>query len=171
MSPREGAREAWEPLSKVTSQCLMQHMFRNWVPVFTPQQFHLKILPAWAGHFSPLGLGKMGRCRFFVEPAHVADSRNTRRGVCNLSTPPGPQRVLSKCSLLSLVPPWEQRAGRRPEALSLPPDTKEQQETEAKAPAGLRDPGAARNPSPSPGCAAPGLPGAWPSGFQPLPPL
>lgn len=38
------------------------------------------------------------------------------------------------------------------------PDTKEQQETEAKTPAGLCGPGAARNPTPSLGWAAPELP-------------
>lgn len=46
--------------------------------------------------------------------------------------------MLHKCSLLLL---WEQRAGQRPEPSCLPPNTKEQQETEAKGPAGLRDPG------------------------------
>ena len=58
----------------------------------------------------------------------------------NLGTTPGPMQGRGKCSLLLLLL-REQRAGQRPEPLSLSPDTKEQQETEAKEPTGLRDPG------------------------------
>lgn len=57
----------------------------------------------------------------------------------NPSTTPRSTRGLSKCSLLLLL--WEQRTGQSPEPLSLSPDAKEQQETEAKEPTGLRDPG------------------------------
>ena len=49
----------------------------------------------------------------------------------NLGTTPGPMQGRGKCSLLLLLL-REQRAGQRPEPPSLSPDTKEQQETEAK---------------------------------------
>lgn len=82
-----------------------------------------------------------------------------RRRIENLGTTPAPMQVLSQRSLWWWLLLWEKRAGQRPEPLPLPPDTKEQQETEAKEPNGVRDQVHTHGFHPTlMGWAAPGLP-------------